>query len=181
MKAWQYIKSDYFRHYGRVDGPAAIVCKALFSKNNGFRYSFWLRLCHFKSILYPIALMRLNRLSTLYGVQIPPLTEIGYGFYMGHCVSIVVNEGTVFGNNCNISQFLSIGTNKNTPAVIGDNVYIGPHVCIVEDVRVGSDSLIAAGAVVVKDVPSGSTVAGVPAKVISANTHPEYVQNRWTV
>ena len=64
--------------------------------------------------------------------------KLGYGLYIGHGVAIVINPGTIIGNNCNISQCLTIGTNHNTPAVIGDNVYIGPGVCIVEDVRIGN-------------------------------------------
>ena len=49
----------------------------------------------------------------------------------------MIHPNTVIGNNCNISQFLSIGSNNGTPAVIGDNVYIGPHVSIVENVKIG--------------------------------------------
>lgn len=75
----------------------------------------------------------------------------------------------MIGNNCNVSQFLSIGTNKRTPATIGDNVYIGPNVCIVEDVKIGNNVTIGAGAVVVKDIPDNATAVGVPAKVVNYN------------
>lgn len=112
-----------------------------------------------------------------YGIQIPHTTKIGYGFYIGHGIGIVINGGTVIGNNVNISQFLSIGTNKGTPAIIGDNVYIGPHVSIVEDVRIGNNTTIGAGSVVVHDIPDGATVAGVPAKVISYKDHSQYICN----
>lgn len=110
-----------------------------------------------------------QRMTTKYGIQIPRTTKIDYGFYIGHGIGIVINGGTVIGNNVNVSQFLSIGTTKRTPAVIGDNVYIGPNVCIVENVHIGNNTTIAAGAVVVKDVPEGATVGGVPAKVLNYN------------
>ena len=93
---------------------------------------------------------------------------------------MVVNGGTVIGNNVNLSQFLSIGTNHETPAIIGDNVYIGPHVSIVEDVKIGSNSTIGAGAVVTKDVPENATVAGVPAMVLNYNSPGRYINNRWS-
>lgn len=73
----------------------------------------------------------------------------------------------MIGNNCNVSQFLSIGTNKKTPATIGDNVYIRPNVCIVEDVKIGNNVVIGAGAVVTKDIPDNAISVGVPAHVIS--------------
>lgn len=72
---------------------------------------------------------------------------------------------------------MSIGTNKRTPAVIGDNVYIGPHVSIVEDVHIGNNATIAAGAVVVKDVPENATVGGVPAKVLSVSSGRRWIHN----
>ncbi len=122
-----------------------------------------------------------NHYTIKYGIQIPHDTKIGYGFYIGHGVGVVINGGTTIGNNVNISQFLSIGTNKHTPATIGDNVYIGPNVCIVEDVKIGNDTIIAAGSVVIRDIPQNSTAVGCPAKVIGENKHPEYVHNRWVV
>lgn len=74
---------------------------------------------------------------------------------------------------------LTIGTNKRTPAVIGDNVYIGPSVCIVEDVNIGNNSSIGAGSVVVKDVPENATVAGVPAKVLNYDNIGRCVNSRY--
>lgn len=116
-----------------------------------------------------------------YGIQIPRRCKIGYGFYIGHGIGIVINGGTVIGNNVNISQFLTIGSNKGTPAVIGDNVYIGPNVCIVEDVHIGNNATIGAGSVVVKDVPEGATVAGVPAKVISYKEPGRFIKDRYVI
>lgn len=114
-----------------------------------------------------------------YGLQIFPGTKIGYGFYIGHGIGIVINPTAEIGNNCNISQFVTIGANHGKAAIIGDNVYIGPSVCIVENVHIGNNVTIGAGAVVVKDVPDNATVAGVPAKVISYKTPARYIGNKW--
>ena len=57
-----------------------------------------------------------------------------------------------------------------------DNVFVGSNVTILNDVRIGSNSIIAAGAVVTKDVPENSVVGGVPAKIIC--TMDEYLGKR---
>jgi serine O-acetyltransferase len=122
-----------------------------------------------------------KRLTVKYGVQISRKCKIGYGFYIGHGIGIVINRGVIIGNNCNISQFLTIGSNKGTPAIIGDNVYIGPSVCLIEDVHIGNNATIGAGAVVTKDVPENATVAGVPAKVISYGEPGRFIKNRYGI
>lgn len=178
-KVWEYIQSDYYRYSGKKLTPIKLFTKAVFGRNHCFRYSFWMRLAGTGGLIGFFA-RRMHRHYTLkYGMQIPYTTKIGYGFYIGHGVGVVINGGTTIGNNVNISQFLSIGTNKRTPATIGDNVYIGPNVCVVEDVKIGSDTTIAAGAVVIRDIPENSTAVGCPAKVIGDNKHPEYVHNKW--
>ena len=171
-----------YRYTGKILSPMKLTLKALFSYNHCFRYSYWLRLASpltGHGLLHKFSSLVHRRYTLKYGIQIPSCTKIGYGFYIGHGVGIVINGRTKIGHNVNISQFLSIGSVKGTPAIIGDNVYIGPHVSIVEDVNIGDNSLIAAGATVIRDVPENTTVAGCPAKVIGENKHPNYVGNRW--
>ena len=96
--------------------------------------------------------------------------KIGKGFYIGHGIGIVINPGTIIGDNCNISHFLSIGTNHNTPAVIGNNVYIGPGAIIFGDIEIADNVSIGANATVNKSVlEPNSVVAGTPAKVVKTD------------
>lgn len=178
---YKYILSDYTRYYGGGNriSPIKIILLALSRKNHCFTYLFWFRLASFNNPFYFLARLKHYTFSRKWNIQIPAGTKIGYGFYIGHGVGIVINGGTVIGNNCNVSQFLSIGTTKKTPATIGDNVYIGPGVCIVEDVKIGNNITIGAGAVVTKDIPDNATVAGVPAKIISYKDNSRLVHNRY--
>lgn len=120
-----------------------------------------------------------KRLTVKYGIQIPRNTKIGYGFYIGHGIGIVINPTTIIGNNCNISQFTTIGSNDGNAAVIGDNVYIGPSVCIVENVKIGNNVTIGAGSVVTRDIPENATVAGVPSRILNYNNPGRYISNRY--
>jgi serine O-acetyltransferase len=173
----EYIRSDLYRYAG--DTSLATLLKHLMF-NKSFKYTFWLRLRRSASPLTRMFAAIMHRhLRNKYAVRIHADTEIGYGLYIGHPIGILVNHTARIGNNCNLSQFTTIGTNHETAAEIGDNVYIGPGVCIVEHVRIGSNATIGAGAVVVKDVPEGATVGGNPAKVISMKPPGRYVVNRW--
>lgn len=93
----------------------------------------------------------------------------------------MVNPSAVIGNNCNLGQFTTIGSNKGKAAVIGDNTYIGPNVCIVENVRIGSNVTIGAGSVVTKDIPDNATAVGNYAKVINYNDPGKFISNRWNL
>lgn len=94
---------------------------------------------------------------------------------------MVVNSSAVLGDNIDLCQFTTIGSVCLHGAHIGDNVYIGPGVCIVEGVKIGDGATIGAGAVVVKDVAAGETVAGNPAKVISRKEPGRLVYNKWEI
>lgn len=171
------IKADLYRYYGRYS--FGLLCKNMLNANRGFRYSFWLRLCNSRNPLIRImAKLMHRRLSTRYQIQIPPNTRIGPGLYLGHGTAIIVNETAVIGKNCNLSHFVTIGSNSGKSAIIGDNVYIGPNTCIIEQVNIGNDVTIGAGAVVIKDVPPTVTVAGNPARIISTKEPGRFVTNR---
>ena len=173
------ISSDYYRYAGTKASFLKMYFKSLMHPS--FALNFWLRLSSYKGWGHPYCRFRLSQIANKYGLQIYPGTKIGYGLYIGHGFGTIINPTAVIGNNVNLSQFTTIGSNEGESAVIGDNVYIGPSVCVVENITIGSNATIGAGAVVVKDVPKNSTVAGVPAKVISEKQPGRYVLNRWTL
>ena len=178
-QCFELVKSDYFRYRGKDSSWLLIILYACW--NHSFAYSVWLRFSSKTGWLYPLSCFMLNRLSRKYGLQIPRNTQIGYGLYIGHGIGIVINPTTIIGNNCNLSQFTTIGSNHGKAAIIGDNVYIRPSVCIVENVIIGNNVTIGAGAVVVKDVPDNATVAGCPARVVSYKTPGRYIHNRYII
>lgn len=174
------LQSDYYRCHGHTAGVWRMYLYALCEPS--FMFLFWHRLSQVKGWLWLYAKWRHRRLMFKYGLMIASSTKIGYGFFIGHPLGVVINHTAVIGNNVNISQFLTIGANEVRAAVIGDNVYIGPQVCLVENVHIGSNATIGAGAVVTKDVKENAVVAGNPAHEINAKVSPgKYIGNRWPV
>lgn len=171
------IKSDLYRLTGKEASLSRILFRLIFRPFSNTLV--WLRLSSYKGIIWPICRLMYAICQKIHNIDIPPTTKIGFGFYIGHGMCIVINSGTIIGNNVNVSQFLNIGTNHNTPAIIGDNVYIGPTVCIVENVKIGSNSTIGAGAVVTKDIPLNSTSAGCPTKVLNYEHPPDFITEIW--
>ena len=126
-----YIKSDLMRYYGKYNKRTFIMA---ILKNSTFRFQFVLRMCQSSGINKFIGLILWKINKSKKEIRISRKTKIGYGLYIGHGGPIVVNPTTIIGNNVNLSQFTTIGSNEGKAATIGDNVYIGPNVCIVEDV-----------------------------------------------
>ncbi len=172
----QYVKSDLFRYYGKCDYTTFV--KAIL-RNRTFRFQYAFRMVQSSGIskYWGYFLWILNRSRK--SIQLPRTTKVGYGLYIGHNGPIVVNPSTVIGNNVNLSQFTTIGSNRGKAAKIGDNVYIGPNVCIVEDVIIGDNVTIGAGSVVTKNIPDNATAVGNYAKVINYNDPGRYVTRRW--
>mgnify|MGYP005787361413 CR=1 FL=1 len=110
-----YVKSDLMRYYGKYD---AFTFFKAYLLNRTFRFQYAFRLCNEKGIkrIFGLILWGLNR--TRRYIQIPRKTNIGYGLYIGHGGPIVVNPTAIIGNNCNLSQFTTIGSNEGSAAII---------------------------------------------------------------
>lgn len=175
----ELIKSDVYRQTGCVESAWAIIKRFLFHDDNSVL--FWFRLCQYRGIFFRLFCHIYYKKCRKLNIYMPPLTRIGYGLDIGHGMSMVVNGGTIIGNNVCLSHFVSIGTNHNTPAIIGNNVYIGPNSNIVEDVCIGSDATIGAGSVVAKDIPSNATAVGSPARVVNYDKPAIYIKNPYPI
>lgn len=131
--------------------------------------------------MYLLAYCRYYRMKIKYGLDIPAQTKIGGGFRIEHIGGIVINPGAVIGENCNIYNGVTIGAEKRGARkgnpVIGSCVWMGANCVIVGNIMIGDNVLIAPGAYVNFDVPSGSIVIGNPGKVIaSAHATDDYIK-----
>ena len=173
--AVEYIKSDCYRYLGEANRKAVLK---LYFHDKTFRWQVAFRLCKATGLLRFIGkvLWKLN-LNT--NIVVKSCTSIGYGLYIGHGGPVVISPTAVIGDNCNLSQFTTIGANDNRAAIIGDNVYIGPGTCVVENVKIGNNVTIGAGSVVTKDIPDNATAAGNYAKVLNYNNPGRYINNKW--
>ncbi|MEM1233687.1 MAG: serine O-acetyltransferase [Pseudomonadota bacterium] len=110
------------------------------------------------------------RVSEVFGVDIHPAARIGKGIMIDHAHSIVIGETAVVGDNVSMLHSVTLGgTGKEDDdrhPKIGDGVLIGAGAHVLGNIQVGHCSRIAAGSVVLRDIPPCKTVAGVPAKIV---------------
>jgi serine O-acetyltransferase len=110
------------------------------------------------------------RVSEVFGVDIHPAARIGRGIMIDHAHSIVIGETAVVGDNVSMLHSVTLGgtgkEEEDRHPKIGDGVLIGAGAKVLGNIRVGNCSRIAAGSVVLEDVPPCKTVAGVPARIV---------------
>jgi serine O-acetyltransferase len=110
------------------------------------------------------------RISEIFGVDIHPGAKIGQGIMIDHAHSIVIGETAVVGHNVSMLHAVTLGgTGKDDGdrhPKIADGVLIGAGAKVLGNITIGECSRIAAGSVVLHDVPAKKTVAGVPAKIV---------------
>jgi serine O-acetyltransferase len=118
------------------------------------------------------ALYLQSQSSRIFAVDIHPAARIGRGLMLDHATGIVVGETASVGDNCSFLHAVTLGgsgkqTGDRHPK-IGTGVLIGAGAKVLGNVHVGNYSRIAAGSVVLQDVPPQRTVAGVPARVVGS-------------
>lgn len=104
------------------------------------------------------------------GIEIHPGATIGKGLFIDHGMGVVIGETTVIGDNCTIYQNVTLGGTgkehgKRHPT-LGNNVMVGSGAKVLGPFNVGDNARIAAGAVVLSEVPANATAVGVPAKIV---------------
>jgi len=177
------VRSDVYRVRSSASNSALL--RELFL-GESFKFIFWYRACRYTSghpvlrvFAYPIARLLMRHYGYAFGIGIPPATEIGPGFYIGHHSGIFVHPRCRIGKNCNLSPGVVLGLANRGPRrgvpTLGDNVYLGPGVKVVGAVRVGDHVAVGANAVVTSDLPDHSVAVGIPAKVISLEGSAGYV------
>jgi serine O-acetyltransferase len=123
------------------------------------------------------ALYLQSQSSRIFAVDIHPAARFGQGIMLDHATGLVVGETAVVGDNCSFLHAVTLGgsgkeTGDRHPK-IGANVMIGAGAKILGNITVGDCARIAAGSVVLADVPRNKTVAGVPARVVGTAGCPE--------
>ncbi len=107
------------------------------------------------------------------GIEIHPAAQIGHRLFIDHGTGVVIGETTQIGDDVTIYQGVTLGgtgkdIGKRHPT-IGNRVTIGAGAKVLGPFKVGDNSNIAAGAVVLDEIPPDSTAVGVPARVVKRN------------
>ena len=110
----------------------------------------------------------------LTGIEIHPGAKIGRRVFIDHGMGIVIGETAEIGDGALLYKGVVLGgtsleKGKRHPT-IGKNVVIGSNACVLGPVKVGDGARIGSGSVVIKDVPRGATVVGIPGKIVERKT-----------
>jgi serine O-acetyltransferase len=123
------------------------------------------------------ALYLQSQSSRIFAVDINPAARLGKGIMIDHGTGIVIGETAVVGDDCSILQNVTLGGNGKETGdrhpKIGNNVLLAAGAKVLGNIHVGHCSKVAAGSVVLRDVPNNKTVAGVPAKIVGDSGCPE--------
>lgn len=110
------------------------------------------------------------RISEVFGVDIHPAATMGHGIMIDHAHSIVIGETARVGNNVSMLHSVTLGgtgkEEEDRHPKIGCGVLIGAGAKVLGNISIGDCSRIAAGSVVLQDIPAKKTVAGVPARIV---------------
>lgn len=136
-----------------TDGTFAMAC---------YRMMQWSQ----RNRLAPLA-MAFNKLNAVFGQCIIGRgAEFGPGFVLIHSQGVVINGSVRGGSHVYVEHQVTIGAEKLQSPRLGNHVFIGAGAKIVGAVSIGDNARVGANAVVVHDVEPGTTVGGIPARVL---------------
>lgn len=103
-------------------------------------------------------------------IEIHPGAQIGKGLFIDHGTGVVIGETTIIGDNCTLYQGVTLGgtgkeQGKRHPT-LGNNVLVGAGAKVLGSFKIGDNCRIAAGSVVLQEVPANCTVVGIPGRIV---------------
>ena len=112
-----------------------------------------------------------SRCSALFHIDIHPAARIGRGVFIDHGLGVVIGQTAVVGNDVSILQGVTLGgvwtgSGERHPR-IGDGVLLSADAVLLGDIQIGDNAKVAAGSVVLRDVPPRCTAVGVPARLVN--------------
>jgi serine O-acetyltransferase len=163
-------RADIVATYERDPACHRFLQPLLFFKGfqavQAYRIAHWLWRQGRKDLAYFFQM----RCSEVFGTDIHPAARIGRGIMIDHAHSIVIGETAVVGDNVSMLHSVTLGgtgkEEEDRHPKIGDGVLIGAGAKVLGNIKVGNCSRIAAGSVVLQEIPPCKTVAGVPAKIV---------------
>lgn len=170
--------SQYFDSI-RARDPAANSVLEIILTYNGLHAIWAYRVIHFLhcSLHIPILPRFLaNYVRSYSGVEIHPGATIGKRFFIDHGTGVVIGETTIIGDDVTIYQGVTLGGSgkehgKRHPT-LENGVVVGSGAKVLGDIVIGEGAKIGSGSVVVKSVPPGATVVGIPGKVVGGTSAP---------
>ncbi len=118
------------------------------------------------------------------GIEIHPGAEIGKGLFIDHGNGVIIGETTIIGDNCTLYQGVTLGGTgkehgKRHPT-LGNNVMVSAGAKVLGSFKIGDNSKIGAGSVVLEEVPPNCTVVGVPGRIVKRDNiaHPQDTMNQ---
>ena len=135
-----------------TDGTTAMIL---------YRWMQWAQRWH----LAPLAMV-FNKLNVMGGCIIGRGADFGEGFVLVHSQGIVINTSVKGGRHVVLEHQVTIGAEKGISPRLGDDVFIGAGAKLLGGISLGNGAKVGANAVVLEDVPAGTTVVGIPAKVV---------------
>jgi len=136
------------------------------------------RLWHWRLRWLARALSQFGRWLT--GIEIHPGARIGKRFFIDHGMGVVIGETAEIGDDCTLYHGVTLGgttwrKEKRHPT-LGKGVVIGAGAKVLGPIMIGDGARVGSNSVVVKDVPAGATVVGIPGRVVTARSDDEVRQ-----
>ena len=173
MMFWQRLREDIYSVFDR--DPAA---RNVFEVLTAYPGIHAVVLHRFNHALWNRGLKWLARFLSaiarwLTGIEIHPGAKIGRRFFIDHGMGVVIGETAEIGDDCTLYQGVTLGgtswnKGKRHPT-LGNNVVIGAGAKVLGPFKVGDHARIGSNSVVIKEVPVGATVVGVPGRMVEAS------------